>query len=205
MYGVSLDLGLRHPRLLSAYARARRLLHEEESGSTSSKASSFRERQAALVAGFLDMDAISASRALDSVVYATVERRFSRVTPFRGAVECLETLRDRGLVMGLLSDLPPTAKLEHLGLSSFFSCAICSEDSGALKPNPKPFLDLAACMGADPHDMVYVGNKYWLDCVGAKAAGMKTALYSRKRGPHADYSFLNWKDLSSWILKMARA
>jgi putative hydrolase of the HAD superfamily len=146
-----------------------------------------------------------ASENLDSFVYGAMERRFALLRPFAGIRSCLDRLADRGLRLGLLSDLPPKAKLKAMGLSDHFDVALCSEDYGALKPSPGPFLALAEALDSDPGEMIYVGNTYNYDCVGAKAVGMKTALLGHGKGPHADFVFRSWGKLGDYLIAASSA
>lgn len=225
MYAVSIDIGMRHPRFLGAFGEARKVLRRRQAsayGSAAGGASGgaadkntaawraadedaagskiFRQRQAELVAGFLGIDSASAFRAIDAIIYSTVEKKFASIRPYAGAADCLAALRGAGLRLGLLSDLPPTKKIELLGLGSYFDFLLCSEDFGALKPDPRPFRALAERFGAEPDSILYVGNKRHYDIKGAKAAGMRTAFIGRRPLPEADFSFRSWSDLAPWVL-----
>ncbi len=212
MYLFSADLALRHPALLSAYGAARRTLHAEarlESGeaprSSPYPASSFRDRQAALIAASLGIDKAKAARAVEQLIYAAMAERFRFIKPFQGVLPCLEALRSSGLRLGLLSDLPPPRKTALLGLEGRFDALLCSEDSGALKPSRRPFLALAEALDTEPGSILYVGNKREYDIEGAKAAGMMAALMGRGNAPHADLVFRRWEELSTWILERSEA
>ena len=103
----------------------------------------------------------------------------------------------------MLSDLPPKTKIRLLGLEEYFDLVLCSEDFGALKPDPRPFSALAAGFGLEPETILYVGNKREYDIAGAKSLGMKTAFIGRREDPEADFSFTKWEDLKRWILERA--
>ena len=70
-----------------------------------------------------------------------------------------------------------------------------SEETNALKPSEIPFLKFAGKLGTSPERILYVGNNEKLDCSGAKKAGMKTALISRKKTSAADITFKNYQEL----------
>ena len=202
LYALSCDLALRHPSLYWAYGQARRVLREEGRGRPFPEG--WKKKQAAFVALRLGIDPEQASRKIDSFVYEAMSERFAFLVPFSGVGPCLQRLALHGLRLGVLSDLPPKAKLEAMGLSGHFETALCSEDYGILKPSPLPFKALANALGSAPDEMIYVGNKYRYDCVGAKALGMRTALFGRERGPQVDFSFRSWEKLADWILDQAR-
>ncbi|HNY22331.1 MAG TPA: HAD family hydrolase, partial [Treponemataceae bacterium] len=85
---------------------------------------------------------------------------------------------------------------------------IGSEETGALKPSPVPFLALANALGIPPSRILYVGNSPSSDVAGAKAVGMKTAcivgpvsaLFGRTV-PGADISFSSYRQLTQIVLK----
>jgi putative hydrolase of the HAD superfamily len=202
MYALAGDLALMHPRIFWAYGRARRYLRKESGGNPFPEG--WKARQAAFVARRLGIGEEKISGDIDRFVYAAMERRFSLLRSFQGLPSCLDRLASGGLKLGLLSDLPPGAKLKAMGLNDRFEVALCSEDFGVLKPAPAPFLALARAMDTEPGEMLYVGNNYDYDCRGAKALGMKTALRGLKKGKDADFSFLSWKSLADWILDQAK-
>ena len=221
MYVFSADLALRHPALMSAYGAARRALHAEACRELAQEGTgpapgarplvapgdsrSFRARQAALIAASLGIPESEAARAVERVVYAAIAERFRFIRPFRGVLPCLEALRNSGLRLGLLSDLPPPRKTALLGLGGRFDALLCSEDCGALKPSRKPFLALAEALGVEPSSILYVGNKREYDIEGAKAAGMMAALMGRGNAPEADFVFRRWEDLAAWIFARIEA
>ncbi|WP_214414275.1 HAD family hydrolase [Sphaerisporangium fuscum] len=65
-------------------------------------------------------------------------------------------------------------KLDTLGLLEYFGDALtCSEEHGAAKPSPSIFLAGCAALGLPPEEVAYVGDKYALDGVGARDAGLR--------------------------------
>ncbi len=202
LYLRSIDLGIGNARLLAAFGKARRRLRERSIAATSLL--EFRQAQADMVAELLGTGTGAAYvSAIENLIYNQVETRFAAIMPFPGVAHCLETLKGRGVLLGLLSDLPPWKKLEFLGLDRFFEIAQCSEDSGALKPHPASFLKLARSLGVEPAEMLYVGNNMNYDVIGAGKLGMKTALRTRLVHRRAEvYCFNDWGNLESWLLGM---
>lgn len=207
LYVLSIDIGLRHPFLLSAYGSARKTLRKgvappDPRGPTNSddELDAFRRRQSALVSKRLRTYEVRVSKIIDRLIYSGVEKKFKYIRPYRGVTASLDELRASGLRLGILSDLPPWKKLEFLGLDGFFDAVLCSEHSGVLKPDPRPFLLLAENLGVAPEEMLYVGNKYAYDVEGARSAGMKTALIGRRKNlDAADFIFTRWDDLTRWV------
>jgi putative hydrolase of the HAD superfamily len=161
----------------------------------------FRELQAAFVAEKLGMrDAAKTATLIDRCFYRGVEEFFDKVRPYRGMKEALVELGRAGLRLALLSDLPPARKLELMGLTGRFEAALCSEDSGFLKPARAPFQMLASALGLPPERILYVGNSKRIDVRGAKAAGLSAAIVSRRPAHEADLSFYDWRKLVKFAL-----
>jgi len=209
MYLYSAGIGVRHPLLLRAFGSARRAMRFGEgvkpAGNGKDDEDSlqdFKTGQASIVAKCLAADPGRTAQAIDDIVYSAIEDKFKYIKPYRGVPRCLETLHDSGLRLGLLSDLPPFRKIELMGLRPYFDTVLCSERSGALKPSSRPFSALAEGLGVRPEEILYVGNKYEYDIVGARKAGMKTALIGLgKKSRDSDFSFVRWDDLTNWVLR----
>jgi putative hydrolase of the HAD superfamily len=91
-----------------------------------------------------------------------------------------------------------------LGISGFWDAVLCSERCGALKPDPCSFEALAAALGLPPEKILYVGNSYRYDVLGARRIGMRTAwiippLYFRRK-PAPDFIFRDYRQLRDFIL-----
>ena len=145
----------------------------------------YRRLQAELAARRWGRSAGEALARAEGSVYGELEGYFAQVRLFDGVEDCLEDLAARGLRLGVLSDFPPRRKLALLGIEDHFSAIRCSEESGTLKPARRPFLDLAAELGAAPEEILYVGNSRRYDIAGAKAAGMAAALRVPRLGRRA--------------------
>ncbi|GAA2844105.1 HAD family hydrolase [Streptosporangium fragile] len=65
------------------------------------------------------------------------------------------------------------SKLHMIGLLGHFGDAIvCSIEHGAPKPDPGIFLAGCALLGLPAHQVAYVGDKYEVDALGARDAGL---------------------------------
>jgi putative hydrolase of the HAD superfamily len=191
---------------LAAFNLARRRMRalgseEEYRRSPPADGPSFRARQAGLVAARLGMGLPEAEAMIERDFYRGVEELFAGIRPFRGLVPALDALAAAGLRLALLSDLPPARKLELLGLGGRFEAALCSEDSGFLKPAREPFAMLSARLGLPLGRILYVGNAPHIDLRGAKAAGMGAAIVSRRRVEGADLAFYDWRKLVEFTLR----
>ncbi len=106
--------------------------------------------------------------------------KFERVL-FEDVLPALGSLRDRGLILGLISNVDSDIKpsLEKLGLLPLLRVVVTSLDSGYVKPHPEIFKEAARRAGVSPAESVYIGDQYQIDVIGAKNAGMRGILLDR--------------------------
>ncbi len=96
-----------------------------------------------------------------------------------GAEETLHTLRGRAPVLGVLSNRrePFHEELNNLGIADFFDFTLAAGEVGVWKPEPGVFHAALARAGvASPSRALYVGDNYYADVVGARAAGLNVIL-----------------------------
>ena len=91
----------------------------------------------------------------------------------------LETLRERGLKLGLVSNAidPPDLlhrDLAELGVAERLDVAVFSSEVGRRKPDPAIFERALDALGVAPERALMVGDKVAIDVAGAKALGMHT-------------------------------
>ncbi|MCK9547896.1 MAG: HAD family hydrolase [Sphaerochaeta sp.] len=162
------------------------------------------KRQAALTAARMGRtDTESVQQEIEVQFYQGWERSFRSIRPFDDLRGCLLLAKDQGLGIVALSDFPIAEKLETLGIADLVDSAYTSEQSGYLKPSGHAFALLLDDLECKAEEILYVGDSYTKDCVGAKKAGMYTALLTRKRArlyPSADLVVGSWKELAALIL-----
>jgi len=97
----------------------------------------------------------------------------------------LETLRARGLRLGLLSNTARDLDLfvEHHGL--VVDAVLTSRAHGKTKPHEGIFLRMLELLGVSPDEAVMVGDTIEDDIDGARAVGMQAVLVDRD-GRHPD-------------------
>lgn len=120
--------------------------------------------------------------------------------PLPGALDAVRCLRDRGVRMGLVSNvmLPPETcqvELNRQGFGPLLDFHIFSSAVGYRKPSPVFYETAlsAAFPGERPKDLsrvLFVGDSPRFDVIAPAALGMKTALVARAPGawPEADYA-----------------
>ena len=92
--------------------------------------------------------------------------------PYPDAAEVLGTLRERGIAVGVVSnigwDLRPVFR-DH-GLDPYIGAYVLSYEHGIQKPDPRLFATACDALGADPRDTLMVGDEPHADG-GAAALG----------------------------------
>ena len=101
--------------------------------------------------------------------------------------EALARFRRLGLRLVVVSNANGTvrAKLEGLGLASFFETVLDSQEEGVEKPDPRLFERALVRSGAAREETLHAGDLYEVDVVGARAAGIAPVLVDRG-GLYAD-------------------
>jgi putative hydrolase of the HAD superfamily len=118
----------------------------------------------------------------------------------------LETLRDRGLRLGLVSNAIDPPDLLHRDLAEFgitqrLDAAVFSSEVGRRKPDPLIFRRALELLGVEAADALFVGDTIATDIAGASALGMRTclALWFRADddpvGPEPDYRAFTQMDV----------
>jgi putative hydrolase of the HAD superfamily len=91
----------------------------------------------------------------------------------------LESLRDRGLRLGLVSNAldPPWLlhrDLEQLGVAGRLDVAVFSSEVGWRKPHPAIFESALEALGVEARHALFVGDRLYEDVGGASSLGMRT-------------------------------
>jgi putative hydrolase of the HAD superfamily len=106
-----------------------------------------------------------------------------------GVRESLVRFRQAGLRLAVVSNANGTVRvlLERLGLLGAFEAVLDSAVEGVEKPDPRLFRLALARLGADADEALHVGDLYYVDVVGARAAGLRAVLLDDgDRYPAAD-------------------
>jgi HAD superfamily hydrolase (TIGR01509 family) len=90
----------------------------------------------------------------------------------------LERLRAAGYTLGLVSNrsLPLDPVVADIGLSDLFHFTLAAGEVGFWKPAPQIFLRAVEIAGCAPAQALYVGDNYYADVEGARAAGLQPVL-----------------------------
>ena len=128
----------------------------------------------------------------------------------------LESLRSRGLALGLVSNTfdPPWLlhrDLERMGIAERLDVAVFSSEVGKRKPHPEIFERALGALGVDPRRALFVGDSLVADVGGAGALGMTTvqALWFRADdtpgAPEPDYRAFTHMDVLNVAARLLAA
>ena len=94
------------------------------------------------------------------------------------AVPAIRALRGLGLRLVVVSNANGTLRmhLDRLGLTPHFDVVLDSADEGVEKPDPRFFEIALTRSGADKATTIHVGDLYYVDVAGARAAGLRGVL-----------------------------
>lgn len=201
MYLRSIPFALTHLRLVIAYSKIRKHVRKRR------PVMDLQSLERRLLARELRIEEAEAARLIDVAIHEQWAAVINGVRPYPHVREAIERLKAGGIQIAVSSDFPVERKLKHLGLDDLFGCSLWSEESGYLKPHPEPFHALAECVGEEPANILYVGNSYEYDIVGAKNIGMRAAHLRRRpvRNSVADVTFNDYRRLPDWVEETNRA
>lgn len=110
------------------------------------------------------------------------------MAPLPGTAETLDRLRERGLAVGIGTNMTANyqfEKLARLDLLRRIDFLVTSEEAGAEKPAARLFLLCAEKAGCAPSECAFVGDSLAGDALGARDAGLKAVWLCRGDGPRA--------------------
>lgn len=107
------------------------------------------------------------------------------VKVFPEVIEVLALLRDRGILLGMITNgyAPMWMRdfeLAHYDLLEYFSdCRFSSADEGVIKPHPDLFTKALECLDTTAHEAVFVGDSLSADVAGAQGVGIRAVHRAR--------------------------
>jgi HAD superfamily hydrolase (TIGR01549 family) len=92
--------------------------------------------------------------------------------------ETLQALKQAGFTLGMVSNRsnPCQEECQQLGLLGYFDFVYVAAEVGAWKPDPRIFDRALELSSSLPERVVYVGDNYYADIIGARAAGLQPVL-----------------------------
>ena len=129
----------------------------------------------------ISAEKIDMRACLEAYGWGTVDA----VKVFPEVTEILPLLRDRGILLGMITNgyAPMWMRdfeLAHYGLLEYFTaCRFSSADEGVLKPHPDLFTKALDCLGTTAQETVFVGDSLSADVAGAQGVGMRAVHRAR--------------------------
>jgi N-acetyl-D-muramate 6-phosphate phosphatase len=102
----------------------------------------------------------------------------AHTTLFPGMAELVNTLEQRGLPWGIVTNKPhrfTQPLMQALGYAERAACLVSGDTCAHAKPHPEPLLHAAKIIGVAPQDCLYVGDDK-RDIEAGRAAGMKSLI-----------------------------
>ena len=95
--------------------------------------------------------------------------------------EILETLKERGVVLGVISnwDSRLISILKNIGLAHYFDFILPSALVGSAKPDKKIFEEALRRSRVEPNEACHIGDEMRTDVVGAEGVGIHPILLDR--------------------------
>jgi 2-haloalkanoic acid dehalogenase type II len=137
--------------------------------------------------------------ALAPELHSQMETRYQPIDAvFSDAPSTLAALQKAGYKLAVLSNrsTPFQETLAKLGIGEYFQFALAAGEVGAWKPDPAAFLPALERLGLAPKEVVYVGDNYYADIVGARRAGLNPILID-PQGIFDDPSYPIIRDLAA--------
>lgn len=122
---------------------------------------------------------------------------------FVDALPCLRRLDAAGMPMALLTNGlidQQNRKVVSTGLADLVGTVFTAEGIGWPKPHPGAFAAVSTTLGVEPSRLLYVGDSYAVDYVGALDAGWQAVLLDRQdTAPAAVESITSLDHLAGWL------
>jgi len=112
---------------------------------------------------------------------AWISVREFNVELYPDAIDVLSELRARGMKIGINTNRPCTAEMflrdaADYGFARHVDAAVCSGDTGYVKPHPSTFELILERLGVAPEETAMIGDSCDADMAPARAMGMHTVL-----------------------------
>jgi putative hydrolase of the HAD superfamily len=94
------------------------------------------------------------------------------------AFDVLRKLREAGFLVGIVSNRnhPLDDELEKFGLDGCIDLKLTAGEVNSWKPDPGIFLEAILRLEVNPAEVLYVGDNYYADVIGARNAGLHPVL-----------------------------
>lgn len=111
------------------------------------------------------------------------------IKEYKGMREVLETLKNNGVKLAVISNADPASsenRLRELGFADFFDIVVSPETFGVKKPDPEVYKKTIEILGVEAKDCAMIGDRIDRDVLPPRELGMF--------GVHAWYGSLDERD-----------
>ncbi len=124
---------------------------------------------------------VEVPRELAFQIFSRMRQLDRRFVLFDDVLPAVKMLKDRGLILGLISNLNRTldSYCNELGLTPYIDFTLVSYEVGEEKPHPKMFLTALERAGVGQSEAIHVGDQYQSDVIGARGVDIKPLLLDR--------------------------
>jgi len=123
--------------------------------------------------------------------------------------DILTLFKEEGFQLGLVSNRtnPVQEEINELGIGKYFDYTVVAGEISSWKPDPLIFLHALDELRAEPDRTVYVGDNFYADVVGARAAGLQPVLFDEEGiFPDADCPVItSLTELPVWIAERSNS
>ena len=129
----------------------------------------------------LEKAGMEVSKELALRIFTRARQLDRKLILFDDVLPILNTLKNKGMVLGLVSNLNRglDGHCQELGLTPYMDFALTSSEIGAEKPHPPIFLAALERAGVSASEAIHVGDQYHSDILGAKSVGINPLLLDR--------------------------
>ena len=125
---------------------------------------------------------VEVTRELAARIIDKFWKLMTHFLPYEDSIPTLKSLKNRGLILGVLTNMAGgdiNTICKNLGFTSYLNIAVSSEEVGSGKPDAPIFLAALERANVKADEVMYVGDQYKLDVLGARGVGMKPVLLDR--------------------------
>lgn len=119
------------------------------------------------------------ARAFAAQVHAHMRQNYKPASRVHAeTLQALHSLKSAGYHVGLLTNRPKPAHAEMhaIGLDTYLDFFLTASQLGAFKPHKEIFENLLKFLNIPASEMIYVGDNYYADVLGARNAGVEPVL-----------------------------
>jgi len=101
---------------------------------------------------------------------------------YQDVIPCMENLKKRNLKIGLISNAEKDMSelFNKTGLNKYLETVVISQEVGVTKPNPLIFQAALKKSGLTAKEVLYIGDQYQVDYMGAMNVGLNPVLLDRR-------------------------